>query len=145
MKTNHFTQSKIELIKNNHTKNIASPFINHKKTWQSEESYQIPQDLIKNIEDNLGFKKPSTIQSVAIPLIASEPFHSLIAQAKNGTGKTGAFAIGTSLRVDRDSPETQVMVLANTRELVNQIYEVYVKLLKGTGITITNYNTEYKP
>jgi len=79
MKTNHFTQSKIELIKNNHTKNIASPFINHKKTWHSEESYQIPQDLIKNIEDNLGFKKPSTIQSVAIPLIASEPFHSLIA------------------------------------------------------------------
>jgi superfamily II DNA/RNA helicase len=79
MKTNHFTQSKIELIKNNHTKNIASPFINHKKTWQSEESYQIPQDLIKNIEDNLGFKKPSTIQSVAIPLIVSEPFHSLIA------------------------------------------------------------------
>jgi len=39
-------------------------------------------------------------------LIASEPFHSLIAQAKNGTGKTGAFAIGTVLRIDRDSPET---------------------------------------
>lgn len=99
-------QTQIELIKNNHTKNIASPFINHKKSWESEESYQIPKDLIKNIEDNLGFKKPSTIQSVSIPLIASEPFHSLIAQAKNGTGKTGAFAIGTALRIDRDSPET---------------------------------------
>ena len=97
---------KIELIKNDHTKNIASPFINHKKSWESEESFQIPKDLIKNIEDNLGFKKPSTIQSVSIPLIASEPYHSLIAQAKNGTGKTGAFAIGTALRIQRDSPET---------------------------------------
>lgn len=79
IKKEQFTQSQIELIKNNHTKNIASPFINHKKTWESEESYQIPQDLIKNIEDSLGFKKPSTIQSVSIPLIASEPYHSLIA------------------------------------------------------------------
>ena len=104
-KDQHF-QTKIELIKNDHTKNIASPFINHKKSWESEESFQIPKDLIKNIEDNLGFKKPSTIQSVSIPLIASEPYHSLIAQAKNGTGKTGAFAIGTALRIQRDSPET---------------------------------------
>jgi superfamily II DNA/RNA helicase len=79
MKKNFYTQSNIELIKNKHTKNIASPFINHKKTWESEESYQIPQDLIKNIEDVLGFIKPSTIQSVAIPLIATEPYHSLIA------------------------------------------------------------------
>jgi superfamily II DNA/RNA helicase len=56
---------------------------------------------------------------VSIPLIASEPYHSLIAQAKNGTGKTGAFAIGSALRIERDSPETQVLVIANTRELVN--------------------------
>ena len=59
-KDQHF-QTKIELIKNDHTKNIASPFINHKKSWESDESFQIPKDLIKNIEDNLGFKKPSTI------------------------------------------------------------------------------------
>jgi superfamily II DNA/RNA helicase len=82
---------------------------------------------------------------VSIPLIASEPYHSLIAQAKNGTGKTGAFAIGSVLRIERDSPETQVLVIANTRELVNQIYEVFEKLLKGTGITVSNFNTEYKP
>jgi superfamily II DNA/RNA helicase len=37
------------------------------------------------------------------------------------------------------------LVIANTRELVNQIYEVFAKLLKGTGITVSNFNTEYKP
>jgi len=52
-------------------------------------------------------------------------YDNLIAQSKNGSGKTGAFVIGSLLRVDTTDPNVQVIVLAHTRELANQIYEVY--------------------
>jgi len=41
----------------------------------------------------------------------------LIAQSKNGSGKTGAFAIGSVLRVDPKIPKTQVLVICHIREL----------------------------
>lgn len=34
-------------------------------------------------------------------MINDPPFDDLIAQAKNGSGKTGSFTIGSVLRVDR--------------------------------------------
>ena len=49
-------------------KNFVSPFINQKKSWEDEE-YNLPADLKSNIIYVLGFQKPSTIQSVSIPLI----------------------------------------------------------------------------
>jgi len=77
-------------------------------------------------------------------LIAEEPHKHLIAQAKNGSGKTGAFTIGSVLRVDRKNPKTQVILIVNTRELCNQIHAVYEKICKGTGITVTNFCLETK-
>lgn len=64
----------------------------------------------------------------------------LIAQSKNGSGKTGAFSIGSTLRVDRsDKKSVQVIVLCETRELCNQVAAVYEKLTKDTGITVSNF------
>lgn len=88
--------------------------------------------------NELGFVKPSIIQSFSIPLIAKEPYNALIAQARNGAGKTGSFSIGSTLRVDRKDPKIQVLVITHTRELCNQVYAVYEKITKGTGITIGN-------
>lgn len=62
----------------------------------------------------------------------------MIAQARNGAGKTGSFAIGSAMRVDRGNPKTQVLVITHTRELCNQVSEVYEKIIKGTEITLTN-------
>jgi superfamily II DNA/RNA helicase len=39
-------------------------------------------------------------------MITNDPHHSLIAQARNGSGKTAAFAIGSTLRVDRSLKKT---------------------------------------
>lgn len=44
-------------------------------------------------------------------------FINLIAQSKNGSGKTGAFTIGTVLRVDPKIQKTQVLVVCHIREL----------------------------
>lgn len=132
----------VELIKNKFTDNIASPFINQSKSWSDETQFQIPEDIRRNIEDELNFVKPSNIQAYSIPLIVAEPYHDLIAQARNGCGKTGSFAIGSTLRVDRSNKNCQILVIANTRELVNQIHSVYEKITKGTEITLANFNFE---
>jgi superfamily II DNA/RNA helicase len=44
-------------------------------------------------------------------------FINLVAQSKNGSGKTGAFTIGTVLRVDPKIQKTQVLVVCHIREL----------------------------
>ena len=82
-----------------------------------------------NIDENIlrgiyryGFEKPTPIQSMAIkPLIDKQD---LIAQAQSGTGKTGSFTIGSLQRIDLSKAETQVLILAPTRELVKQIATV---------------------
>ena len=63
-------------------------------------------------------------------------YESLIAQSKNGSGKTGAFTIGSLLRIDPAVNKVQVIVLCHTRELANQIADVYRKA--------TKYSEEYK-
>lgn len=42
-------KDEVELIKNKWTKNIASPFLNHQKTWDDENHFKIPDDIRKNI------------------------------------------------------------------------------------------------
>ena len=78
-------------------------------------------------------------------MISQEPYHSLIAQAKNGSGKTGSFAIGSTLRVDRADPSIQVVCIVNVRELCNQIASVYEKIIAGTEITLSNTMHDSKP
>ena len=43
------------------------------------------------------------------------------------------------MRVDRDDKKTQVFCVVHTRELCNQVCAVYEKLIKGTGITLSNF------
>ena len=67
-----------------------------------------------------------------------EQYDDLIAQGKTGSGKTGAFTVGSLIRLDQKNPKTQIVVMGNTRELVNQIYAVYQILIKGSDITLAN-------
>ena len=50
--------------------------------------------------------------------------HDVIGQAQSGTGKTATFSIGMLSNVDTDIPTVQVLMLAPTRELADQIYSV---------------------
>lgn len=135
----------VELIQNKHTRNIASPFINQSKSWDDPE-LAIPEDIKRNIIEELGFQKPSRIQANAIPLIIGKDkeYEHLIAQSKNGTGKTGAFSVGSILRVDRKLLKPQVLVLAHVRELSQQIADVYCALTKGTDIQVSNFTVTGK-
>ena len=56
--------------------------------------------------------------------------NNLIVQAQSGTGKTGAFTVAALQSVDVEKNTTQVLILAPTRELAKQIFEL------GIGIDV---------
>ena len=85
----------------------------------------------------MDFVEPSAIQSISFPLIMKEPRLSVVAQAKNGSGKTGAFGIGIISSIDENSPDIQAVVLSHTRELNIQITDVLKKIAKFTKIKIS--------
>jgi len=92
------------------------------KTW---DDLQIDSNILRAIYAH-GFETPSEIQKNAIPPIKQG--RDLIAQAQSGTGKTGAFVIGTLSQIDVSSRTTQSIILAPTHELVTQIYTVFTSL-----------------
>ncbi|MBK9507328.1 MAG: DEAD/DEAH box helicase [Chitinophagales bacterium] len=68
----------------------------------------------------LGFEKPTPIQSQVIPAML-ESAKDLIALAQTGTGKTAAFGIPLVELIDTSAKKPQALVLAPTRELCVQI------------------------
>ncbi len=86
-----------------------------------------------NLKDKLlrgiyayGFEKPSIIQQRGIlPILTRSD---TIIQAQSGTGKTGTFSIALLQVIDETIRETQVLVLAPTRELAQQIQKVVSSL-----------------
>jgi translation initiation factor 4A len=93
----------------------------------------IPENLLRGIF-GYGFEKPSEIQKRAIvPIIQG---NDVIAQAQSGTGKTGAFSIGALSRIDNTDPSTQVLIIAPTRELAQQIEAVIKAISIHSQVTI---------
>lgn len=75
---------------------------------------------------SVGFEKPSPIQSKAIkPMMDGKD---LLAQAQSGTGKTGAFSIGTLNHIDTSKNTIQAVILSPTRELSQQSFNVIERL-----------------
>ncbi len=74
-----------------------------------------------------GFKHPTPIQSLAIPVALEGK--DLIGCAATGTGKTAAFALPILERLQGESDaKTMALVLAPTRELALQIEKTFVDL-----------------
>lgn len=115
------------------TINIEELYHFKDSTW---ESLGLREELIKGLLE-MGFVKPSKIQSTAFPLVMKPAHAHLIAQSHNGSGKTGAFGISVLSRVDESIPDVQSVIFAHTRELVNQLARNIRKMAKYTKITVT--------
>ena len=91
----------------------------------------LSENLLRALDD-LGYEKPTPIQSASIdPLMAGKD---ILGQAQTGTGKTGAFALPLLNSVDQKLNAPQILVLAPTRELAVQVAEAfgsYAKHMKG--------------
>lgn len=95
------------------------------KKIESWDDLSLDENILRSIY-NYGFERPSEIQKKAIwPIIEGRD---LIAQAQSGTGKTGAFVVGSLSRIDLSLAQTQIVILAPTHELVNQIHAVVLNL-----------------
>jgi superfamily II DNA/RNA helicase len=95
------------------------------KVYESFDDMELPEHLLRGVYA-MGFEKPSAIQQRAIIPIKSG--RDLLAQAQSGTGKTGAFTIGSLSKVDPALRQVQVLVLAPVRELAQQIESVAKQL-----------------
>jgi ATP-dependent RNA helicase DeaD len=82
----------------------------------------------------IGYVTPSPIQAAFIPE-AIEGFD-VLGQAKTGTGKTAAFAIPLIEMHEERGRGPQAIILAPTRELVQQIVVESQKLAFGTDIAV---------
>ncbi len=98
------------------------------KSW---DELEISRDILRGIY-SYGFENPSPIQAKAIlPIMQGKD---VVAQAQSGTGKTGAFTIGSLSRVEESLDQTQVIILSPTRELSMQILSVVEKISDSTSI-----------
>lgn len=94
---------------------------NWEEVVESFDDMDLNDELLRGIYA-YGFEKPSYIQQRGIiPVVQG---HDTIAQAQSGTGKTATFSIAALQRVDQDVPDCQVLILAPTRELAQQIHKV---------------------
>jgi ATP-dependent RNA helicase DeaD len=77
----------------------------------------------------LGIKSPTEIQEKTIPILLQSKTD-FIGLAQTGTGKTAAFGIPLLHAINPDLPSIQGLILAPTRELVQQIKKQLFKFTK---------------
>jgi len=97
------------------------------------ESFMLSRYLLAGIFE-MGFEKPSPVQEECIPMIRMGK--SVLARAKNGTGKTGAFAIPCLEGCKSEIKNTQLLILLPTRELALQTANVLKTLSKYLNLEI---------
>jgi len=97
------------------------------------EEFGLKRTLLMGIYEQ-NYEKPSPIQEESLPRILMGK--NVMARAKNGTGKTGAFGIPCLQMVDDTSPRTQIVVVAPTRELALQTSAVLRGLAKHMPLNI---------
>jgi superfamily II DNA/RNA helicase len=98
--------------------------------WE-DDNLSLKPKLIRGIYA-MGFEIPSSIQKKALyPMIHNinnNRHRDIIAQAQSGTGKTGAFSVGTLQLIDEKLDETQALIIAPTHELADQTAKVIKQL-----------------
>jgi ATP-dependent RNA helicase DeaD len=94
--------------------------------------------------EQAGYEAPTPIQAQSIPLLLQG--RDLLGQAQTGTGKTAAFALPLLSRIDVNNTDTQLLVLAPTRELAIQVaeaFQTYARFLPGFRVLPIYGGQEY--
>ncbi|KAI6175358.1 ATP-dependent RNA helicase cgh-1, protein [Aphelenchoides bicaudatus] len=97
------------------------------------EKFGLSRNLLKGIFEN-GWEVPSPIQEASLE--ATLKGRDVLAPAKNGIDKTGAFCIPCLEKVDVNLPSIQALILVPTRELALQTAQICVQLGKHMEVKI---------
>lgn len=108
------------------------------KMYETFDEMGLSDQLTRGVY-SYGFENPSKIQQLAI--VPMSKHTDILAQSQSGTGKTGAFTIGSLSVVDPSIKAPQVLVICPTRELAQQTERVAralgtymdLKVLSATG------------
>jgi translation initiation factor 4A len=87
------------------------------KTFKQWDDVDMNMKLLRGIYA-YGFENPSPIQQKA--LLPMMDGRDIIGQAQSGTGKTGAFTVGTLANIDTKCDFTQAIIISPTHELARQ-------------------------
>ena len=90
--------------------------------------------MILSAVEKAGFKEPSPIQELTIPLALEGK--DVIGQAQTGTGKTAAFGLPTLDKIRVDEPTIHALVIAPTRELAVQSQEELFRFGRDKGVKV---------
>ena len=104
---------------------------NDLEKYDSFDDMELNSRLLRNIYA-MGFERPSHIQSYGIVPITQHK--DILAQSQSGTGKTGAFLIGTIQNIDPSIKHPQTLIIVPTRELAIQIHSIVEQLVKHMDI-----------
>ncbi len=100
------------------------------------ESFGLKREIMQSIR-YAGFKIPSPIQQMAIPVILEG--RDVVGQAHTGTGKTAAFGLPVLNNMQLKGG-VEALIITPTRELANQVSDELYKYGKKLGIrTVTVY------
>lgn len=96
------------------------PFLHNAKTF------------IKENWETSGFTKPTAVQEQTAELIMEGK--DVIAESPTGTGKTLAYALPVLERIQPEQKHAQAVILAPSRELVMQIFQVIQDWKSGSEL-----------
>ncbi|RWS08750.1 putative ATP-dependent RNA helicase me31b-like protein, partial [Dinothrombium tinctorium] len=107
------------------------------------EEFCLKRELLMGIFEK-GWEKPSPIQEASIPIALLG--RDVLARAKNGTGKTGAYVIPVLQRVDPTENHIQALIIVPTRELALQTSQICIELAKymNARVMVTTGGTNLK-
>jgi len=97
------------------------------------EDFCLTRELLMGIFE-MGWEKPSPIQEASIPMSLSG--RDILARAKNGTGKTGAYSIPLLERIDVTLDAIQGLIVVPTRELALQVSQICTDLAKHLQVKV---------
>ena len=96
---------------------------------------QLNEKLIETLRKN-GIEKYTAVQEKTIPVIIEGK--DIIVQSPTGTGKTLAYVLPLLQSIDASIELPQVVIMAPTRELVMQIFQVVQEYSKSVGIKVAS-------
>ncbi|XP_056639508.1 ATP-dependent RNA helicase me31b-like [Diorhabda carinulata] len=97
------------------------------------EEFCLKREMLMGIFEK-GWEKPSPIQEASIPIALSGK--DVLARAKNGTGKTGAYCIPVLEQIDPKKDCIQALIIVPTRELALQTSQICIELAKYLEVRV---------
>jgi ATP-dependent RNA helicase DeaD len=82
----------------------------------------------------MGYRAPTDVQQETIPRALAGK--DLVVQSRTGTGKTAAFGVPITEKVDPERPAVQAVALTPTRELALQVAQELSEIGRGRGVKV---------